>query len=230
MSRIRQPHARRFQTQASSLAGSSSPARDPLRTSRRAAMALMCTIAIGSGFVGEISQAATRRSAVSRVMRDSERGIGRPVQTASLMTAGFEQTTDSSSGTGSNALITLASSQSSSVSVRDQLIGTWRDYYRGRRTMTLRPDGKGTMLVELSGPAKILFAAQLRFDLAWELEGDQLTLRMLGGEPANKVAIVTKNFGDHTVQQVIDVTAGELVVEDLDDGDQYQWTRLNESL
>ena len=42
---------------------------------------------------------------------------------------------------------------------RQLVVGTWEDDYQGKRTMVLKPDGTGTMLVELSGMQAALFAA-----------------------------------------------------------------------
>ena len=36
-------------------------------------------------------------------------------------------------------------------SFRRMVLGTWEDEYQGKRTMTLKEDGTGTMIVELSG-------------------------------------------------------------------------------
>src|SRR5262245_36376898 len=48
---------------------------------------------------------------------------------------------------------------------RHQLLGTWQDHYKGKRTMTLKEDGTGTMRCELSGVQATLFASKLRFDM-----------------------------------------------------------------
>src|SRR5260221_2993012 len=52
---------------------------------------------------------------------------------------------------------------------RKLIVGTWTDHYQGKRTMTLREDGTGTMVVELSGLQAALSAPKLTFNLQWSV-------------------------------------------------------------
>ncbi len=70
---------------------------------------------------------------------------------------------------------------------RRLVLGTWEDRYEGKRTTTLKKDGTGTMLVELSGLKATLFADHLRFDMKWAIENGHLKKQTIGGEPAGKV-------------------------------------------
>lgn len=108
----------------------------------------------------------------------------------------------------------------------DRLVGSWEDDYYGRRVMTLRPDGSGTMLVELKGPAKLIVGSKLTFHVEWSVVDGRLDIHTLGGEPANKIAMITRTYGDRAVQDILDLTANELCVRDTDDGDEFQWRRL----
>jgi hypothetical protein len=107
-----------------------------------------------------------------------------------------------------------------------RLVGSWEDDYYGRRVMTLRPDGSGTMLVELKGPAKLIVGSKLTFQVEWSAKDGRLDIHTIGGEPANKVAMITRAYGDRAVQDILDLTATELSVRDTDDGDEFLWRRL----
>ncbi len=61
-----------------------------------------------------------------------------------------------------------------------RLIGSWEDDYYGHRVMTLRPDGTGTMLVELKGPAKLIVGSKLTFHVAWSVVDGRLDIHTKG--------------------------------------------------
>lgn len=119
---------------------------------------------------------------------------------------------------------------SDEVDLRTRLIGAWEDDYMGHRVLTLRPDGTGTMLLELRGPAKLIVGKRLSFRLTWDTTDDVLTLQMTGGEPANKVALITRTYGDRATQSVEMIDGRTLRVRDLDDGDEYEFRRLEPTI
>src|SRR5271170_5537002 len=58
---------------------------------------------------------------------------------------------------------------------RRLVLGTWHyEDQDGKQTMTLMEDGTGTRVVELSGWSARLYAARLKFNLKWWLEGGHL--------------------------------------------------------
>jgi len=116
------------------------------------------------------------------------------------------------------------------LALRTQLVGAWEDDHMGRRVMTLRPDGTGTMLVELKGPAKLLVGPRLLFTLTWSVEERTLSLKMTGGEPAKKVAMITRRYGDKAEQHIEEIDGQWLYVHDLDDGDEFAFRRLEPTI
>ena len=66
---------------------------------------------------------------------------------------------------------------------RELVVGTWKDEYQGQRTMTVRPDGTATMVVELEGLSARLYADRMTFEEEWSVDGGQLKLLAVGGEP-----------------------------------------------
>ena len=109
---------------------------------------------------------------------------------------------------------------------RQALLGVWQDEYQGKRTMTLHKDGTGTMLVELKGMTAVLYAAQLRFDMTWSLDGRKLTKKTIGGEPASKVNLILNTMGDTAVDTIVELTEDRLLLLDKDGKTQYDWKRV----
>lgn len=117
---------------------------------------------------------------------------------------------------------------SEAESQRAKLVGTWQDNYRAKRTLTLRPDGTATMHCELQGLHR-LFAHELWFEHAWTLEGDQLELHVVGGEPKAKIDFVVKLKGERMRQTVLAVTSDRLHVYDETEATEFHWRRTSSS-
>ncbi len=109
---------------------------------------------------------------------------------------------------------------------RKMVLGVWQDDYQGKRTMTLNDDGTGTMLVELQGVQAALFAAKLRFDMQWSLEGKKLIKRTVSGEPQNKVNMIINTMGDTAEDTILEVTGEKLLLLDKDGKTKYNWRRV----
>ena len=104
----------------------------------------------------------------------------------------------------------------------------WQDEYQGKRTMTLNEDGTGTMVVELTGVQASLFAAKLRFDMTWSLNGDKLIKTTIGGEPAKKVNLILKMMGDTAEDKILEITGERLLLLDKDGTTEYDWKRVQQ--
>lgn len=119
----------------------------------------------------------------------------------------------------------LPTPDSEEANTRNSVLGVWQDTYQGKRTMTLNQDGTGTMLVELQGAAALLYAAQLRFDMTWSLDGKKLTKKTIGGEPAAKVNLILNTLGDTAVDTILEISEDRLLLLDQDGKTQYDWRR-----
>ncbi|MDP6634479.1 MAG: hypothetical protein QGG42_06255 [Phycisphaerae bacterium] len=111
--------------------------------------------------------------------------------------------------------------------MRKLVLGTWADEYQGKRTMTLRPDGTGTMLVELDGLKAFMFASRLRFDMVWSLENGRLKKRTVGGEPAGKVGLILATMGDRVDEPILELTDKRLLLLDANGKTKYDWRRVD---
>jgi len=121
--------------------------------------------------------------------------------------------------------------ESSKPDVRDQqfrrlAVGTWQDDYQGKRTMTLKDDGTGTMVVELDGLKAKLFAQRLEFDLVWSVEKGRLKKRTLKGEPAVTVDLILKTMGDRVDEPILELSKDRLLLLDKDGKTKYDWRRV----
>jgi len=106
-----------------------------------------------------------------------------------------------------------------------QVLGVWRDFYRGERTLTLHADGTGSMVVRLAGVAKKLFAETLEFDLAWGFEDGRLVMSTVAGRPASKFEVIRKLYGDRADYEVLEVSPDQMRLRDAGGKTEYDWRR-----
>ena len=109
---------------------------------------------------------------------------------------------------------------------RRLVVGTWEDDYQGKRTMTLKEDGTGTMVVELKGVKATLFASRLRFDMKWSVGDGRLKKRTIGGEPSLQVRLILKTMGDRVDEPILELTKDRLLLLDKDGKTKYDWRRV----
>lgn len=114
-------------------------------------------------------------------------------------------------------------------SVERLMTGVWEDDYKGHRTLTLRPDGTGSMVVELEGLAATLFAAKLTFTEEWSVSDGKVTMRATGGEPAGKVRLVLSLHGDRSTQKIVEVTDHRMILVEEPSGTRFEWRRVMSS-
>ena len=119
----------------------------------------------------------------------------------------------------------FSSSPSGDQRFRALALGTWEDDYQGHRTMTLREDGTGTMVVELSGLKATLFASKLTFEMEWSVQDGRMQKRSTGGEPAGRVKLILNMMGDRVDEPILELTADRLVLLDKDARTKYNWRR-----
>lgn len=122
--------------------------------------------------------------------------------------------------------IALAAPADPDEPLRLGVVGTWTDRFRGKRTMTLKEDGTGVMLVELEGLSAALFAQRLQFEMAWSVEDGRLKKQTIGGEPTDKVNLILKTMGDRVAERIEELTEDRLVLVDQDGTTRYTWTRV----
>lgn len=106
------------------------------------------------------------------------------------------------------------------------IVGTWEDDYKGHRTLTLRPDGTATMVVELEGLSAKLYARRLTFEEQWSVAAGKLTLKTLGGEPKRRVHMVLQTMGDTAEHEILELTSEQMLLLDADGSTRFDWRRV----
>ncbi len=109
---------------------------------------------------------------------------------------------------------------------RSLVVGTWQDEYEGKRTMTLKEDGTGTMIVELSGWRAALSAPRLKFNMRWSLKDGHLKKQTISGEPETQVKMILSTMGDHVDEPILELTEDRLLLLDKDGKTKYDWKRV----
>jgi hypothetical protein len=104
--------------------------------------------------------------------------------------------------------------------------GTWQDFYHGKRTLTLKPDGTATMVVEFSGLKARLFTRRLTLQIVWSIEDGRMHRRTVGGSPADKVEFVNRRAGVQVAEPIVELTDEQMVLLDQDGSRQYRWRRV----
>ena len=105
-------------------------------------------------------------------------------------------------------------------------VGTWQDFYHGKRTLTLRPDGTATMVVEFSGLKARLFTRRLQLQIVWSIKDGKMHRRTVGGTPADKVEFVNRRAGVQVAEPVVELSDGRMVLLDQNGSQQYRWRRV----
>jgi hypothetical protein len=118
------------------------------------------------------------------------------------------------------------SQPSSDEQISELVLGTWQDDYQGRRTLTVRPDGTATMLVEFDGWKARMFTPRLRIETTWTIGEGRFNRQTVGGEPADKVEFVKNRVGDRASDKIVKVTADRMVLIDQDGETRYNWRRI----
>jgi len=118
-----------------------------------------------------------------------------------------------------------ASAPDGDARLRNLIVGTWADEYKGKRTMTVRRDGSATMVVELKGLNAVM-GSLLRFDMEWSIEDGRLKKRTTGGEPSGRVNLILKAMGDHVDEPILELTEQRLLLLDGDGRKTYDWRRI----
>jgi hypothetical protein len=161
--------------------------------------------------------------AVSTIQHEIDDPSGGRVMTASATASGGVRGHAEDEGDPNFEL--ESASQSSDDRLRLAILGKWEDEYRGKRRLTVRDDGTGTMVVEPDGIGKRLFAAELRFELEWSLEEGHVTMKMIRGEPKSKVQLILKLHGQEADYKILDLTSDQMLLLDPDGKTRYDWRR-----
>lgn len=126
-------------------------------------------------------------------------------------------------------LVSSTGAQDTDERARKKLLGKWEDDYQGKRHLTVAEDGTGTMVVELDGIGRRIFADRLAFDLQWTASDGRITMKTLGGQPRSKAELVLKLYGREAEYRILELTDDRLLLLDADGTTKYDWRRPGSS-
>jgi hypothetical protein len=159
----------------------------------------------------------------------------RLILVAAILSAGLFGVVRSYSGKGLPAAIgrksdadaiAVAAQPSSDNRTQELIVGAWEDDYQGKRTLTVRPNGTATMVVEFDGWKARMFTPRLRIETTWTIDEGRFNRQTVGGEPADKVEFVKRRVGDRASDKIVKVTADRMVLIDQDGETRYNWRRV----
>ena len=106
-----------------------------------------------------------------------------------------------------------------------QLLGAWVAQSHGTQVCLLKPDGTGRVNATLDFMASLLYGSQLSMLIEWEVRDGHLIQTLLGGEPEDKVAKLTKDFGSVRTYRIETLEEDHAILVDTSDGEKTRWTR-----
>jgi hypothetical protein len=109
---------------------------------------------------------------------------------------------------------------------REMAVGTWEDFYHGKRTMTLRADGTAGMVIELTGIKAVLFTPRLELEMVWAVEDGLMKRRNVGGNPPEKVDFVNRTYGDRVAERIVEISEDRMLLRDQSGSPEYTWRRV----
>lgn len=112
--------------------------------------------------------------------------------------------------------------------IQRALVGTWKGYCYGPRTLTLREDGTATMISEPEGVAATFIASRLEFEIKWTVRDGKVSFETIGGRPEAKVKMVTRLYGSSRTHPILERSENRVVLEDTD-GSEQVWERIRET-
>jgi hypothetical protein len=130
---------------------------------------------------------------------------------------------------GNDELVRSTGTQDTDERSRKKLLGKWEDNYQGKRSLSVAEDGTGTMVVELEGIGRRIFADRLAFDLEWTSADGRITMKTLGGEPKSKAQLVLKLYGNEAEYKILELTDDRMLLLDADGKTKYDWRRPGSS-
>lgn len=108
-----------------------------------------------------------------------------------------------------------------------RLVGVWQQEVFGRRTLTIRPDGTASMVVEPNSIFSLGFGKRIDVELKFEVKANRAVYAIVGGAPADKVELAKKTWGDHWDEELLEVTESTFVLLEAS-GNRCVWERVTD--
>ncbi len=128
-------------------------------------------------------------------------------------------------GTSSGSI--EASSESADDQMRREILGSWQQQRFGSRLLTVQPDGKATMVIRPDSVWAFAYGEQIDLDMYWSIEDGRIDYGYNGGTPADKVELASKTWGDHWIEEIVELTDSRLVLLAEDGQTRSEWERAS---
>jgi len=112
--------------------------------------------------------------------------------------------------------------------LQKQLVGTWTTKAFGTQELTNFSDGTARLDVTLSRLASLRYGKSLTLDLVWTVENGVMRHEVKGGSPPDKVARLTKDWGNTLEYEVIEVSDTHILLEKPNEDSQSRWDAKTE--
>jgi hypothetical protein len=112
--------------------------------------------------------------------------------------------------------------------VRQLVVGAWTREQHGRHVLKYAADGTATIEASLDFLSALLYGERLTLMLEWTFSDGVLTHRVVGGEPAENVARLVRDFGDRREYRLVGVEDGRLRVRRVGEEAVTEWTAVGE--
>lgn len=118
------------------------------------------------------------------------------------------------------------------VSVEDErisktLVGNWTQEFFGTRVLIVDVDGSGRMVILPSGLWAAAFGKRIDLKMFWSIKDGKIDYGYSEGTPADKVAIARKSWGDHWIEEILELNDTTLILLSEDGVTRSVWRRMN---
>lgn len=108
-----------------------------------------------------------------------------------------------------------------------EILGSWKQYSYGQRLLKVLNDGTATIDVKLDGLTAFALGEKIHFDIEWEIEGDMLVFKTVGGTPESSVKTVEQLYGNKRVYRILEINEKQMLLQE-DDEKKTSWDRVKE--
>ncbi|MHC4879881.1 MAG: hypothetical protein ACYTGL_25805 [Planctomycetota bacterium] len=140
-----------------------------------------------------------------------------------LDTTGIVETPENQNASGSVEQPT----ESEDDRMRREILGSWQQQRFGSRLLTVQPDGKATMVIRPDSVWAFAYGERIDLEMFWSIEDGRIDYGYNGGTPADKVELASKTWGDHWIEEIVELTDSRLVLLAEDGQTRSEWERAS---
>lgn len=109
------------------------------------------------------------------------------------------------------------------------IVGSWTQEKFGTRTLIVHEDGTAEMAIVPNGAWSLVFGTRIDLTMFWSVKDGKLDYGVSGGTPEDKVRMAAKTWGDHWVEEIVELSEEKLDLLAEDGKSHSIWTRVTPS-